>query len=112
MAIVKGIETMTSTMKIVKLFECEHPELVQMFENYQHVLRQRQTQEEVENCRYVVDRYIKDYLLDSLFKYKLYSYKFFDAIKVEILLKPTETATVMEYHLLVGPDKTTLERVR
>lgn len=103
---------MTSTMRIVKLFECEKPELCQLFEGYKYVLKQKITQDAIDNCYYVVDRYIKEHLLDSLFKYKLYSYKFFDAVKVEILLKPTETATVMEYHLVVAWDKITLERVR
>lgn len=101
----------TSMMNIVRTFEIENPDILTQFEGYRHKIK-KITSQEIDNCRVMIDNYLKVHLKDSIFKYKIYSYKFFDDVKIEVLIKPTETANIVEYHLIVGPRNLRIERIR
>ena len=104
---------MTAVMKIVKLLEGDKPVLVNQFTSeYRKALLKNVSSKEVESCKILVEEYIKKYLAPYIIMHKIYSYKFLESIIVEFLLKPVETANIMEYHLNIGKDDCTLERIR
>lgn len=112
MVIVKGV-TMTAIMKIVKLLECDKPVLVDQFTSeYRKALLKNVSSKEIESCKILVERYIDKYLSPYIIMHKIYSYKFLESIIVEFLLKPVETANIMEYHLYIEKDNCKLERIR
>lgn len=103
---------MTATMKIVRLFDTENPKLVEMFtEEYRQKIKEIDSKI-VDMIKTQVEFYIKENLADCLISYKLYAYKLIKSVVVEILLKPIETASIMEYHLHVSHDESKLVRIR